>query len=130
MRITKNGAARDVAMMAFLLSLLLSAPITGYLSAYHPEPTAATVAYRQGMGQLPDDLSRYDVLLAVLDCRRIGDEAIMASDSGVYTAVVFDCAGVDDGGAQWMIDTGIVAEVDGGNYDMAGEFAAVYWVAE
>ena len=33
-------------------------------------------------------------------------------DGDLYDALIFDCAGVDDGGLAWMTETAIAAEVD------------------
>lgn len=116
--------------MTLLLSLLLAlfpAHSSGVLSYYDAEPTQATVEVRQSWGHIPDDLSGYDVLLAVPDCGRVGHEAILVVGSDFYKALVFDCGG-DDGGHDWMIDNGIVAEVDWDNRGMVWEKAVVVWV--
>lgn len=86
--------------------------ITGFLSAYALNPTVATLEYRQHHEQIPTDLSGYDVFVAVADCAHIGAEATLAIDGKVYDALVFDCAGVADGGRQWMHTNAIAAEVD------------------
>jgi hypothetical protein len=85
----------------------------GYLSAYNQLPTAATTEYRQKIGDIPKDLSRYDALLAVDDCGRIGHEAKLFAGGQVFEAIVFDCGGAEPGGGwSWMQKNNIVAETD------------------
>lgn len=86
--------------------------ITGFLSAYALNPTVGTLAYRQHYAQIPRDLSSYEVFVAVADCDHLGAEATLAIDGKVYDALVFDCAGVADGGLAWMQQNAIAAEVD------------------
>lgn len=86
--------------------------MSGYLSGYDQLPTDATIAYRQEIGQLPADLSQYDALVAVLDCAQIGRAGTLYTAVGPLHIVVFDCAGVDDGGHQWMVNGRYVAELD------------------
>ena len=83
----------------------------GYLSAYAEAPTIGTIAYRQAVGDIPQDLRPYNVLIAVADCSLIGKEALLISGGNVYEALVFDCAG-NDGTPSWMEQNNIVAEVD------------------
>lgn len=99
-------------LAACLISPPPQAHESGYLSAYAQTPTDATLAYRQEVGDVPYDVSQYDVLIAVLDCRLIGDEALLYTDVGVLKALVFDCAGVSDGGALWMLENNMIAEID------------------
>lgn len=94
--------------MITILSLL------GFLSAYALNPTIGTLEIRQEWGQLPEDLSGYEVFLAVNDCALIGQEATLAIGGDTYRALVFDCAGADayEDGQSWMELRGVVAEVD------------------
>ncbi len=85
---------------------------SGYLSAYGKSPTDGTLLYRQDTGQIPYDLSPYDVFIAVLDCSDIGKNAILYAGNLELNALVFDCAGVEDGGADWMIQGNYIAEID------------------
>lgn len=85
---------------------------SGYISAYDRAPTDATIATRQQWGQLPFDLSPYAALVAVRDCRRIGETAVLETVEGQFTVLVFDCAGIEDGGLAWMIRGNFIAEVD------------------
>lgn len=39
------------------------------------------------------DLSEYDALIAIDHCGLIGHDAILHTEEGVFTAIVFDCAG-------------------------------------
>ena len=67
----------------------------GILSAYALWPTLGTIAYRQDLGQIPQDLSMYDALVAVDDCGLIGHEATLYAGDREFSALVFDCAGSD-----------------------------------
>ena len=86
--------------------------MSGYLSGYDQLPTDATIAYRQETGQIPANLSSYDALIAVLDCAQIGQVGTLYTAVGPLRIMVFDCAGVDDGGHQWMVNGRYVAELD------------------
>ena len=68
---------------------------TGYLSAYAELPTVATLAYRQEIGDVPYDVSGYDVFIAVADCGLIGHEGTLYTNAGALRAIVMDCAGND-----------------------------------
>ena len=98
-----------------LVACLLSLPDihieSGYLSAYAELPTVATLAYRQEVGDIPQDISQYDALIAVADCSLIGREALLYTEIGTMTAIIYDCAG-NDGTPTWMAENRIVAEVD------------------
>lgn len=93
-------------MKFFILALIL-----GWLSAYGQQPTDATIAYRQEIGDIPNNLSMYDGVIAVLDCGRIGEEALLRAEGVSLRVMVFDCAGDSDGGYEWMIENNIAAEV-------------------
>lgn len=92
----------SIAVIVFIL--------IGYLSGYAMWPTIRTIEIRQEWGQLPQDVSGYDVFLAVPNCDLIGHEAELIVNGDVYTGLVFDCAGEDS--HSWMIDNMIAAEVD------------------
>lgn len=95
------------------LKLLLPTIVIGYLSAYALNPTLGTMAYRIKHGQIPaDSAERYEVFLAVEDCDLIGREAVLSVGGDEYFGIVYDCAGVKDGGASWMRKNAIAAEVD------------------
>jgi hypothetical protein len=86
----------------------------GWLSAYHPEPSAATMAYRYELGHVDWGADAY---IAVADCSLIGHRGTMEYiDSGlVLDVMVFDCAGedgVDEDGVALITKSGIVAELD------------------
>jgi hypothetical protein len=86
--------------------------LTGFLSGYDKLPTDGTIQNRQNWGQIPSDLSKFDALIAVLDCNRIGETGTLHTNLGNFYILVFDCAGIADGGANWMIDGNYVAELD------------------
>jgi hypothetical protein len=102
-------------MIAFLVAMLLSiAPMeveSGYISAYDRIPTLATIKYRINQGSIPRDLSAYDGMVAVVDCHRIGQEALLVTESATFHVLAFDCAGRTDGGYEWMIDNNVIVEV-------------------
>lgn len=87
--------------------------MAGYLSYYTPQPSIATREYRQSVGDIPSDLSRYAGLIAVADCSKIGKEAWLEVNGRWLPVLVFDCAG-NDGTTYWMQTNRIVAEVDHG----------------
>lgn len=101
----------------------------GYLSRYDLVPTAATIQYRKDMGEIPHDLTPYDGVVAVYDCSRIGDEAVLEANGKEFDVMVFDCAGVADGGAAWMERNNIVAEIGyymhEKNPDLLGSYATI-----
>ena len=105
----KNGRILDISKLADTAN---GHSVTGYLSGYDKEPTDGTISIRQEWGQLPHDVSHYDTLIAVLDCGRIGQEATLNTESGRLEALVFDCAGSEDGGVEWMTSGNYVAELD------------------
>lgn len=90
--------------------LLLLIIFIGSLSAYHKNPTIGTLRLRQEWGQLPEDLSEYEVFLAVPNCGLIGYEATLQIGEESFAGVVFDCAG--EWSHWWMLENGIAAEVD------------------
>lgn len=106
--------------------------INGWLSLYDQAPTVATIAYRQLVGDLPQDLRYYDGFIAVCDCGRIGDLAWLSIADGPWLRVAaMDCA-ANDGTPEWMTANNIIAELD---YFTAqqfgisgGEPAALVWV--
>lgn len=89
-----------------------SESISGFLSAYGQLPTDATLENRQRWDQIPNDLSRFDAYIAVLDCTKIGATGKLHTISGTLNIIVFDCAGIEDGGADWMVRNNYVAELD------------------
>jgi hypothetical protein len=84
----------------------------GFLSAYDENPTVGTIEYGQKNGMIPRDLSKYDGLVAVIDCWRVGHDAILTVGDEQFYVLVFDCAGKGDGGWDWMIRYSYLAEVD------------------
>ena len=83
----------------------------GFLSAYDERPTVATIKYGQEHGYIPQDISKYDGVVAVLDCWRAGQDAILTVGDEQFYVLVFDCAGKGDGGWNWMIRNSYLAEV-------------------
>jgi hypothetical protein len=93
----------------------------GILSAYALNPTIAQTNYQQSLGNIPEDLSEYDALIAVDHCGLIGKEAILHTEDGPYKAIVFDCAG--SGGAHFFSDGNDLTTP----YLLAGEVDKYFW---
>jgi len=102
-----------------LMSLLLVTAkperviMSGWLSAYGHSPTVGTIEYRKSVGDLPQDITKYDGLIAVKDCGLVGKDATLYTASGKFHVKVFDCAdrSGSDGTVSWMESNSIVAEV-------------------
>ena len=94
----------------------------GILSAYALLPTTGQTAYQQRLGNIPEDLSLYDALIAVDHCGLIGSEAILYTDEGEFSAIVYDCAG--SYGAQFFSDGNDPATP----YLLAGEVDYDFWL--
>lgn len=118
----KSNAYLFLLMLVALLAMAaygpqLTAPLkaaipqreTGFISAYNYRPTLGTLNYRAFHGQLPTDWPEYAGFIAVRDCSRIGEEAILSSPRGDLRVLVFDCAGKN--ATRWLND-GFVAEID------------------
>ena len=85
--------------------------MTGYLSQYGRDPTVATIAYRQAVGDLPLDMNRYAGVIAVADCGLIGHEArLRVEDAPWQDVIIFDCSG-DVATSEWMQDSRVIAEL-------------------
>lgn len=108
-----NTSQKDVAKET-VANMPVYSDVDGYLSAYDKNPTVYTIQYRQEVGDIPRDLSKYDGVIAVLDCGKIGQEAVLAIGEKTLSVIVFDCAGQSDGGHAWMVENNIVAEVGWG----------------
>lgn len=100
-----------------ILSLIpsLAEPVTGFLSQYDQGPTDGTLYYRIHESKEVMDYD-YDGYLAVADCSRIGDEAILEIeyddyDSGPLWIAILDCAG-HKSTTDWFNEAGIIGEVD------------------
>jgi len=93
----------------------------GILSAYCLWPTLGTMTYRQDAGQLPQDVSEYHAMVAVDDCSLIGHDAVIHYEDQEFTAIVFDCTGVD--GTQFFSDGDDMSTP----YKLAGEVDWHFW---
>lgn len=103
-------------MTQLLLTLALAlAPSDGveegYISAYDYNPTVGTINYRLDEGSIPAWYSLYDGVVAVQDCDRVGQSALLYVGDERFNVLVFDCAGIEDGGYAWMEDNNVLAEV-------------------
>lgn len=94
----------------------------GILSAYALNPTIAQTQYQQDAGNLPADLSNYDALIAIDHCGLIGYEAVLHTEEGSFSGVVFDCAG--DYSAEFFSD----GNDDTTPYLYAGEVDYQFWM--
>lgn len=94
----------------------------GVLSAYALTPTVAQTQYQQYYGNIPDDLSGYDALIAVDHCGLIGSEAVLHTQDGDFSAIVYDCAGSD--GAAYFTDGNDTSTP----WLMAGEVDYHFWM--
>lgn len=87
---------------------------TGIASQYSQGKMQQVIAYRQNHNQIPLNLSQYDGFVAVLEADDIGREywirPVGRDHWEKFLAV--DCAGIADGGYAWMVNSGIIAEVD------------------
>ena len=94
----------------------------GILSAYALGPTIGQTNFQQQMGNIPEDLSKYDALIAVDHCDLIGREAILHTDQGDFSALVYDCAG--SYGAQFFADGNDTSTP----WLLAGEVDYYFWI--
>lgn len=94
----------------------------GILSAYALGPTIGQTNYQQYLGAIPQDLSEYDALIAVDHCGLIGQEAVLHTEQGVFSGIVYDCAG--SGGAQHFTDGNDTTTP----YLLAGEVDYHFWM--
>ena len=102
------------AILAFIIPFfppVLSPDMTGFASQYGKSPTDGTIVYRQSVGDLPNDISLYDGLIATNSCEHMGKEATVVIDGKSYFVVVFDCSG-DAETKEWMQQNRIIFEVD------------------
>lgn len=89
---------------------------TGYASVYAPGRMEEVVRYRMdtGLWRTPPPVDWYTAAgyIATNDCSLVGQMVIVIGPDGrEYRVLVADCGGAD-GGAEWMTDNGIVAELD------------------
>ena len=88
--------------------------LRGTASQYAQGVMPHVIQYRQRHHQIPLDLSLYSGFIAVLDADNIGREywvrPVNSSTWELFLAV--DCAGIADGGYAWMVNSGIIAEID------------------
>ena len=97
-------------MLAVILILCGFIVSDGWLSQYARTPTDATIAYRQEVGDIPQDLSMYEGVIAVEDCAHIGKDAYLYVAGRWRRVIVFDCLGREVQ-PNWMQQNNIVAEM-------------------
>ena len=80
-----------------------------WFSQYGQEPTDGTMEYRWSVGDIPLDMSLYAGVIAVEDCRRIGQEAMINVKNKWRRVMVFDCLARNE--HNWMQEKNIIAEL-------------------
>lgn len=80
-----------------------------WFSQYAQAPTDGTIAYRHSVGDIPMDMSLYAGVIAVEDCSRIGQEAMVNVKGQWFRTIVFDCLARNE--YNWMQANNIVAEL-------------------
>ena len=84
----------------------------GNFSAYKQGVMQGVVKNRQAWGQLPEDMSPYNVYLSSGDCAEIGRaKTITWQDGTVEQAIVVDCGGGAES-RNWMRQNNIIGGVD------------------
>ena len=104
-------------MIAFLCAIsAIASPVCNdhqlnrqWLSQYAQAPTDGTIIYRQSVGDIPMDMSLYAGVIAVEDCSRIGQEAMINTKGQWFRTIVFDCLARNE--YNWMQANNIVAEL-------------------
>lgn len=92
--------------------------LTGWASAYAPGVMAEVVTYRNAndlwRNPLPHDWYTAAGYIATNDCSQVGHMmTLIAPDGRAYRVLVADCGGREEGGgASWMTENRIVAELD------------------
>lgn len=90
--------------------------LVGFASAYAPGRMAEVIRYRldHDLWRVPPPRGWYEAhgAIATNDCAQVGEMATLIDPGGrEYPVLVADCGG-DDGGAVWMADNNIIAELD------------------
>lgn len=108
-------------LMAVILWPAPAAPVapsaaTGWASAYAPGAMEQVIALRSANGwwHYPPPVGWYqqvDGAIAEIPCTRVGAIITMRAGGDDYRVLVADCAGAD-GGAAWMTENRIAAELD------------------
>lgn len=93
-----------------------TAELRGWASAYAPGRFEEVVRYRLDEGLWrhvpPRDWYTAAGYIATNDCSQVGQMATLTDPAGrEYRVLIGDCAG-NDGGAVWMTENNIVAELD------------------
>ena len=104
-------------MIAFLCAIsAIASPVCNdhqidkqWFSQYAQAPTDGTIIYRQSVGDIPMDMSLYAGVIAVEDCRRMGQEAMINVKGQWFRTMIFDCLARNE--YNWMQANNIVAEL-------------------
>lgn len=84
-------------------------PDQAWFSQYDLGPTDATIEYRQNIGDIPIDMSKYSGVIAVENCSNIGKEAMIRISGLWHRVIAFDCLARNE--HNWMKENNIVAEL-------------------
>ncbi len=104
-------------MIAFLCAIsAIASPVCNdhqlsshWFSQYAQAPTDGTMEYRWSVGDIPLDMSLYSGVIAVEDCKRIGQEAMINIKNRWFRTIVFDCLARNE--YNWMQEKNIIAEL-------------------
>ncbi len=119
---------------ALLLVMIVIAPETtpppevrGWASAYAPGVMNEVIRYRLDTdlwrNPLPRDWYTTAGAIATNDCNQVGQVVTLVTPDGrEWPVLVADCGG-NDGGAQWMTENRIVAELD---WDLFTRLTAIH----
>jgi hypothetical protein len=94
------------------ITLALIVVAAGWASHYDPNVMERTVAVRQRIGHLPENLDWEGGYIALLEPDLIGQEVLVCKEHSCRWVLVVDCAGHADGGYAWMVRNGIAGELD------------------
>ena len=105
--------------LAFVVTLAAATPLhleRGVASQYAPGTMERVVRVRQSgrtWHDLPETLPEVDGYAAVLDCGDVGRLVLVRPPNRPWELfLAADCAGIADGGRDWMVRGGIALEVD------------------
>lgn len=96
--------------------------VSGIASRYDPEVMDAVARNRR---MPPFEGAQ----IAVLDCSLVGKVVRFCYEDACHPARVTDCAGIADGGADWMIRNNIAAEFDyhtAVSLELVGKHVAIF----
>lgn len=104
----------NIRYAVLLMILIHTSTQTGWASHYgNGGVMQSTIAARQRMGHIPQTLPTVDGYAAVKYPNQIGDVIWVRPINSYWSSVlIVDCAGIQDGGLDWMLRNNILLEVD------------------